>query len=175
MEILKEYVTVEQKVHEIVNKMPCDAEYLFMNWAQANVAIRDIEKPTIVYVLPPAGKLDFSYARVKDYPETQIGFLAPTDFDFDGHENDNIVEQMKRLAILFVKVLNLSEYFELIEGNVSYQVVYDYLDQNVTGIVITLKLKEVNGVVICDDEIARVMEKTSDDTSTEGSDSDTKL
>lgn len=167
MEALKQYVTVEQKVHEVVDKMPCDAEYLFMNWAQANVAIRDIEKPTIVYVLPPAGKLDFSYARVKDYPETQIGFLAPTDFDFDGHENDNIIEQMKRIAILFVKVLNLSEYFEPIEGNVSYQVVYDYLDQNVTGIVISLKLKEVSGVVICDDEVAREMEKVTDDSASD--------
>lgn len=163
MEVLKKYATVEQKVHEVVKKMPYDAEYLFMNWAQANVAIRDIEKPTIVYVLPPAGKLDFSYARVKDYPETQIGFLAPTEFDFEGHENDNIVEQMKRAAILFVKTLNISGYFELIEGNVSYQVVYDYLDQNVTGVVITLKLKEVSGVTICDDEVSRYVEGTFSD------------
>jgi len=161
---IKKYTTVEQKVHKIVDMMSCDAEYLFMNWAQANVAIRDITKPTIVYVLPPAGKLSFSYARVLDRPETQIGFVAPTEFDFDGHENDNIVEQMKRLAILFVKTLNESELFELIEGNVNYQVVYDYLDQNVTGIVLTLKLIEVDGVHICDDVI-RDDESISSDTS----------
>lgn len=163
MEVLKRYATVEQKVHEVVKRLPYDAEYLFMNWSQANVAISNITKPTIVYVLPPAGKLDFSYARVKDCPETQIGFLSPTEFDFDGHENDNIVEQMKRMAILFVKTLNISEYFELIEGNVSYQVVYDYLDQNVTGIVITLKLKEVEGVNICDDDMVRYVEGTFPD------------
>ena len=151
----KKYATVEQKVHQIVDMMSYDAEYLFMNWAQANVAIREITKPTIVYVLPPDGKLDFTYARVKDKPETQIAFIAPTDFDFDGHENDNIIEQMKRLAILFVKTLNESGLFELIEGNVHYQVVYDYLDQNMTGIVITLKLEEVEGVNICSVDMAR--------------------
>lgn len=153
MEETKEYITVESKVRKVVETMNEDAEYLFMNWSQANVAMDAITKPTIVYVLPPSGKLDFGYARVKDYPETQIAFLSPTDFDFDGTENDNIIEQMKRLAIKFVKVLNESELFELIEGEQPYQVVYDFLDQNVTGVVLNLTLKEVKGVIICGKEI----------------------
>lgn len=153
MEETKEYITVESKVRKVVETMNEDAEYLFMNWSQANVAMDAITKPTIVYVLPPSGKLDFGYARVKDYPETQIVFLSPTDFDFDGTENDNVIEQMKRLAIKFVKVLNESELFELIEGEQPYQVVYDFLDQNVTGVVLNLTLKEVKGVIICGKEI----------------------
>lgn len=146
------YGKVEAKVRAVVKSMGDDVKYLFMNWSQTNVAMDDIDMPTIVYVLPPSGKLDFGYARVKDYPETQIGFLCPTDFDFDGTENDNIIEQMKRLAIRFIKALNASEMFELIEGKQPYQVVYDKLDQNVTGIVLTLPLEEVEGVRICEDE-----------------------
>lgn len=149
---IKKYGTVEAKVRKVAESMGEDVEYLFMNWSQANVAMDAITKPSVVYVLPPSGKLDFSYARVKDYPETQIGFLAPTDFDFDGTENDNIIEQMKRLAIKFVKALNASKGFELIEGKQPYQVVYDFLDQNVTGIVLNLPLEEVDGIIICDEE-----------------------
>ena len=149
---IKKYGTVEAKVRKVAESMGEDVEYLFMNWSQANVAMDAITKPSVVYVLPPSGKLDFSYARVKDYPETQIGFLAPTDFDFDGTENDNIIEQMKRLAIKFVKTLNASKSFELIEGKQTYQVVYDFLDQNVTGIVLNLPLEEVDGIIICDEE-----------------------
>ena len=149
---IKKYGTVEAKVRKVAESMGEDVEYLFMNWSQANVAMDAITKPSVVYVLPPSGKLDFSYARVKDYPETQIGFLAPTDFDFDGTENDNIIEQMKRLAIKFVKALNASKCFELIEGKQPYQVVYDFLDQNVTGIVLNLPLEEVDGIIICDEE-----------------------
>lgn len=149
---IKKYGTVEAKVRKVAESMGEDVEYLFMNWSQANVAMDAITKPSVVYVLPPSGKLDFSYARVKDYPETQIGFLAPTDFDFDGTENDNIIEQMKRLAIKFVKALNASKGFELIEGKRPYQVVYDFLDQNVTGIVLNLPLEEVDGIIICDEE-----------------------
>lgn len=149
---IKKYGTVEAKVRKVAESMGEDVEYLFMNWSQANVATDAITKPSVVYVLPPSGKLDFSYARVKDYPETQIGFLAPTDFDFDGTENDNIIEQMKRLAIKFIKALNASKCFELIEGKQPYQVVYDFLDQNVTGIVLNLPLEEVDGIIICEEE-----------------------
>ena len=146
------YGTVESKVRVVVESLGDGVQYLFMNWAQANVAMGEVVKPSIVYVLPPSGKLDFGYARVKDYPETQIGFLCPTDFDFDGADNDNVIERMKRLAIRFVKALNESEYFEFIEGRLSYQVVYDFLDQNVTGIVLSMPLEEVDGVLICDGE-----------------------
>lgn len=160
---IKKYGTVEAKVRKVAESMGEDVAYLFMNWSQANVAMDAITKPSVVYVLPPSGKLDFSYARVKDYPETQIGFLSPTDLDFDGTENDNIIEQMKRLAIKFVKALNASEYFELIEGIQPYQVVYDFLDQNVTGIVLNLPLEEVDGIIICDDDNFRLEKGTFSD------------
>ena len=148
---IKKYGTVEAKVRKVAESMGEDVEYLFMNWSQANVAMDAITKPSVVYVLPPSGKLDFSYARVKDYPETQIGFLAPTDFDFDGTENDNIIEQMKRLAIKFIKALNASKCFELIEGKQPYQVVYDFLDQKGTGIGRNLPREEVYGIISCDE------------------------
>ena len=59
---------------------------------------------------------------------------------------------MKRLAIKFIKALNASKCFELIEGKQPYQVVYDFLDQNVTGIVLNLPLEEVDGIIICEEE-----------------------
>lgn len=159
----KRYGTVEDKIHRIVDSMGADVEYQFMNWAQANVAFDKIDKPTIVYVLPPSGTLNLGWARVKDKPESQIAFLAPTDFDFVGHENDNIIEHMKRLCIKFIKALNDSREFEQIDGDIPYKVVYDYLDQNVTGICITPILIEENGVIICCGEERTEDEKVADD------------
>lgn len=57
---------------------------------------------------------------------------------------------MKRLAIRFIKALNESGLFEPIEGRLPYRVLYDFLDRNVTGIVITPKLEEINGIRMCD-------------------------
>lgn len=150
-DIDEKYGTVEAKVRKVVESIGEDVDYLFCDWARANVAIDGIEKPTIVYVLPASGDLNFSWSEVKDYPEAQICFLAPTEFDFEGVENDHIVEQMKRLCIRFVKALNGSGYFSQIEGKLPYKVLYDHLDANVTGVVITPTLEEEKGVSICDD------------------------
>lgn len=145
-----QYGTVEKKIHRIVDTL--GVTYMFKNWAQANVEVDKVEGPTVIYILPPAGELDFHYSSVKDYPQSQIAFVASTEFDFEGEENDNIIEQMKRLCIRFVKALNESGLFEPIEGRLSYRVLYDHFDQNVTGIVITPPLIEEEGVIICDDE-----------------------
>lgn len=155
MEELKgtaKYGTVEKKIRTIVESMGADVTYMFKNWAQANDEIDHIDGPTIIYVLPPSGDLDFGYSQVKDYPQSQIAFVASTEFDFEGEENDNIIEQMKRLCICFIKKLNESGLFEMIEGRITYRVLYDYFDQNVTGIVITPPLVEEEGVFICADE-----------------------
>ena len=146
------YGTVERKIRTIVEGMN-GVEYLFMNWAQANEKLDHIEGPTVIYILPPSGTLDFDYARVKDYPESQIAFVVSTEFDFEGEENDNVIEQMKRLCMRFIKSLNESGLFEPIEGRLPYRVLYDYFDQNVTGIVITPQLVEEDGVSICEGEI----------------------
>ena len=60
--------TVEGKIHSIVNTLGTGIEYRFMNWAQANVELDHVEKPTIVYVLPPSGTLTFKWNEVRMRP-----------------------------------------------------------------------------------------------------------
>ncbi len=147
--------TVEGKIQAIVKSMGEDIEYQFMNWAQANVKLDKVRRPTIVYVLPPSGSLTFSWKDVKDSPNSQIAFLCHTKFDFNGQENDGIIEAMKRLCIRFVRKFNESGMFEQIEGSISYRVLYDYLDVNVTGIVIEPTLNEVDGISVCNPPFER--------------------
>lgn len=147
--------TVEGKVRTIVEAMGEDVEYMFANWAQANVSLDKVKRPTIIYVLPPSGTLDFSWKSVKDRPNSQIGFVCHTKFDFNGQENDGIIEAMKRLCIRFVKAMNESGMFEQIEGPVPYRVLYDHLDVNVTGIIIEPTLREIEGISVCCDPFGR--------------------
>lgn len=141
--------TVEGKVRAIVESMDEDVEYQFMNWAQANVRLDKVSRPTIVYVLPPSGTLTFTWKDVKDSPNSQIAFLCHTKFDFNGQENDGIIEEMKRLCIRFIRKFNESGLFEEFDGPIMYRVLYDYLDANVTGIVIEPTLVEVDGISLC--------------------------
>lgn len=143
------HTSVERKIKSVVEAMNGSINYLFANWAQANVAIGKVEGPTIIYVLPASGDLDVSWREIKDGPEAKIAFVDKTEFDFDGEENDEIIERMKHLCYQFIKQLNESDLFEQIEGRVHYQVIYNHLDENITGILITLTIKEIEGTSLC--------------------------
>lgn len=143
--------TVEGKVRKIVESLGEDVDYLFCNWAQTNVALDKMTKPTIIYVLPPSGSLHFTWREVLDSPNAMIAFVSPTDFDFDGAKNDGIIEAMKRLCIRFIRALNGSGYFVELDDDIQYQVLYDHLDENLTGIVISPTLIEEEGVNLCNE------------------------
>ena len=64
-------------------------------------------------------------------------------------ENDEVIERCKGYAVQFIRELNRSGLFEWVSDEVPYSVFYDKLDVNVTGIVIELKLKEVQGAPMC--------------------------
>lgn len=137
-------MTVQEKIASVATRFK-EAEYRFMNWAMLNVELDHVEKPTICYILPASGTLTPKRSATlwRDAPQTQIAFLVPTDFDFDGAENDDLIETMKDLAKQFVRALNASGHFEMIDDQeLPYRVAYDTLDDNVTGIILDITLKE---------------------------------
>lgn len=147
-----DYITIENKVRMVAGTLK-GVGYHFMNWSQANVALDGICKPTIVYILPASGTFTINdrHGRLYDKPEASIAILAPTDFDFEGCENDNIIEGCKRIAVQFIRALNESEMFEPVGGDIDYQVVYDHLDENLTGIILSMTLAETEGLSLCGD------------------------
>lgn len=144
--------SVESKIRTIIEEQwKPDADYMFYNWAQANAELRGIKRPVIVYVLPANGSLYPNWNQTTDRPVSMIAFLAKTDFDFKTRENDKLMQSMKILAAQFIQEVNKSGFFEKIplKTEIPYQAVYDHLDENVTGIMITIKLKEIAGILHC--------------------------
>lgn len=149
----KRLLTVEDKVRVVVNTILPDFGYLFMDYTQANVEFDKMDRPSVMYVLPPSGSLLYRRDSFRDRPKTQIWFLCPSDFDFDGHDNDRLIERMKLSAMKFFVGLNKSGLFRQIDGALPYQVAYDAFDLNMTGICFELELEELDGVKVCDGNI----------------------
>lgn len=140
--------SVERKIASIVERLD-GVTYLFDNWATANVRLDKMPLPAVINLLPASGKFVLSRTQIHDAPNCMIAFADKTKFDFDGQENDAIIERCKGYAVQFIRELNKSNLFQWVDDEVSYSVFYDKLDVNVTGIVIELKLEEVQGVPIC--------------------------
>lgn len=140
--------SVERKVASIVKKME-GITYLYDNWATANVRLDEINMPAVINVLPVSGKFSMSRTQIKDCPNCMLAFADLSELDFDGVENDEIIERCKGYAMQFIKMLNHSGLFEEISGNIPYSVFYDKLDANITGVAIELQLKEIKGMSLC--------------------------
>lgn len=141
-------MTVEQKIKTIVDKME-GVTYIFDNWQAANVRLDKESLPAVLNVLPVSGVFNLGVTQLKDCPNCMLAFMDKTHFDFDGTENDRIIEGCKNLAKEFILSLNSSGLFKPVSGDIPYSVFYDKLDVNVTGIVIELKLEETMGIVRC--------------------------
>lgn len=140
--------TVESKIKSIVEQME-GVTYIFENWATANVKLDSIAMPAVLNVLPASGHFNLGITQLKDFPFCMIAFIDKSDLDFDGTENDGIIERCKNLAKEFILRLNASGLFEHVDEDIPYSVIYDKLDVNVTGVVIEAQLKEARGLVIC--------------------------
>lgn len=140
--------SVERKMASVAEKLK-GITYLFDNWATANVRLDKMPLPAIINLLPVSGKFIISRTQLRDCPNCMIAFADKTEFDFDGKENDTEAERCKEHAVNFIRELNKSGLFEWVSDEVPYSIFYDKLDVNVTGIVIELKLKEVQGVSMC--------------------------
>ena len=140
--------SVERKIASVAAKLE-GVTYLYDNWATANVRLDRLEFPAIINLLPVSGRFDISRTQLRDSPECMIAFADKTRFDFDGVENDEVIERCKALAVRFIRELNKSGLFEWTSTDIRYSVFYDKLDVNITGIVVELNLKEVKGVPMC--------------------------
>ena len=140
--------SVERKIASVAAKLE-GVTYLYDNWATANVRLDRLEFPAIINLLPVSGQFDISRTQLRDCPECMIAFADKTRFDFDGVENDEVIERCKALAVRFILELNKSGLFEWTSTDIRYSVFYDKLDVNITGIVVELNLKEVKGVPMC--------------------------
>lgn len=139
-------MSVESKVKDICEKEFADMSYVFDDWYSADRAIEKVELPAILNILPVDGRFSFRNGRVKDAPNMLIAFLDEVKMDANGEDNEKVYSSMKERAVKFIDKLNESGYFEKIDGDVPYQVVCERLSCVVSGIVLSLTLKEVKGV-----------------------------
>jgi len=140
---------VQEKIKEIVSSIS-GLDYMFNDWTRANVEF-DFDKvtfPVCLNILPVSGQLFNHNGNFRDYPNCLIAFLDIADLDFDGEENEGTVERMKEYARKFILAVNSSGKFTPISEIIPYSVVYDMLDQNLTGITIQVQLKELKGVCV---------------------------
>lgn len=139
---------IEMGIREIVSKMD-GVTYIYENWQTANVILDKIQLPAVVNVLPASGSFTIGNLKMYEGQNNMIAFLDKTELDFDGTENEDVIDKCKERARDFIIRVNRSNFFKPISGKVPYSVIYDRTDANLTGIMLELELEEKTGFVMC--------------------------
>lgn len=106
--------------------------------------------PSCFVILPASGQFDTRAANYRDAPDLQICFCIDSELDFDGLQNDTLVEQMKLKCKQFIAAYNDSGMFEPLPDLIDYRPLYDILEANLTGVYINIRAFEVAGYCVDD-------------------------
>lgn len=151
--ITKLITLVEEKL-----KVPC----LYNDWNRLNkdtdklsksISDKDPKFPAVYIVIPAQGSVDSRFGRYRQSSILTINFLIETleRADFDGVENESRIEAMKYLAIRFLYHFENSRLFEPLADIIDFRNLYMVTDNSLTGVSITIPVKELEG--ICFDDV----------------------
>lgn len=136
---------VRQRIKEIACKI--GVRYVFASMGEANIILDDGRFPVLVDVLPISGSVYIRQGIFKDAPNCLLFFCDKTELDYESEKEQPTIAKMKQLAFKFISEANASGYFDII-SEASYQVMYDRLDVSVSGVALSITLKDAVGVCV---------------------------
>lgn len=154
-------MSIIDKIKIIVDKVG-GLSFMYDDWNRINVRVskmaRSVENeeeskeraregrlPACFVIIPAQGVIDTSFSIYKDMPTLYINFCIDTELDFDGLENDSLIDKMKQKAMEFIYHYNASGLFEPLPAQIEYRPLYNILADNLTGVMLTIKAKEIDG------------------------------
>ena len=139
--------SVEKKIKSVAESM-VGFTYVYEDWTRADLRLDRLPLPAIINLLPVSGAMSLKLDQFKDKPNCMFVFVDKVNKDADGKDNDAVFERMKSAAMVFIARMNDSGLFEPIEGDIPYSVILEKLSPIVTGISISVQVKEAKGVCI---------------------------
>lgn len=121
--------------------------YLFASMYEANLVIGDGDFPVLIDVLPTTGSVTINQGLFKDAPNCLLFFCDKTDLDYNAEKEQPTIARMKQLAFEFIAEANRSGLFEFVD-NATYEIFYDRMDVTVSGVAVSLTLKDAIGVCV---------------------------
>lgn len=121
--------------------------YLFASMYEANLVIGDGDFPVLIDVLPTTGSITINQGLFKDAPNCLLFFCDKTDLDYNAEKEQPTIARMKQLAFEFIAEANRSGLFEFVD-NATYEIFYDKMDVTVSGVAVSLTLRDAIGVCV---------------------------
>lgn len=105
--------------------------------------------PIAFAYLLKGGEVDVQRNQLREGVNLAVFFCKKTEFDFNSYENEQLINDCKRLAFGWLSLMRKSGYFETV-GSITTERVYDTTTDILTGIAVNVTLLELQGYSECD-------------------------
>lgn len=140
---------VEEKIFKVVERMG-NLSYVFEDLAGANYKLDNEHLPAFVNVMPVSGSIRVTPTQMRYSPNCSFWIVDKVNLDADGETIMDVVNRCMDWAYEFILTLNESKLFEPVENtDVGIQVVTHDFDANVAGVMLTMQLREKQGLYLC--------------------------
>lgn len=114
-----------------------------------NIRLDNAQYPCAYLYVVNSGTAIDENGIIREALTCQVVFTSTTVLDFDGLENERIIDVLKRAAFCWLQVLRRSSELRLrsIENTTRYYATHDAI---LTGFSVTVRIEEVEGISICD-------------------------
>lgn len=105
--------------------------------------------PIAFAYLLKGGEVDVQRNQLREGVNLAVFFCKKTEFDFNSYDNEQLIDDCKRLAFGWVSLLYKSNLLDVV-GAVTTERVYDTTTDILTGIAVNITLRELEGYGMCD-------------------------
>lgn len=141
-------MSVEKKLKMLADGHFTGWSWVFDDWKSVDRALAKMDVPAILCIMPTTGTMTFRRGRVWDSPNCLLAFVDKVTRDANGEDNEAVYTRMKREAMRFVGAMNKSGMFEPIDGDVAYDTFVEGTANILTGVMLSLTIKEVESVCL---------------------------
>lgn len=146
MNIINRITTILQ---EMVEDPDCAlASYQYNDKPTANIQLdRNMADPTALLIQLTDWNLDWSKGRVREVANINLSFLKKEPkLDAQGTEQEGIIDEMKELAIDFIKKVNQQRFsIRIKDDEIKVRSVFMRSDSNRSGVNLQMEIEEVQG------------------------------
>lgn len=138
--------TIEKTLKETAKNVLPSFSWVFDSWLDADSQLDRIKSfPAIVAILPTSGSTEVRNGKVYDRENIAVAFIDLAKRDSDGEESAEVYNRMKVAGARFIHSLIKSRAFEGLEGENTYETIYERGSSVFTGVVYSLRIKQTIG------------------------------
>lgn len=136
---------MEKEIRNIASALE-GFHYKYEDWTLGDIQVDPASLPAVINLMPVTGTIGIRNGQYRDQADCLFAFVDTAKQPGPDGEPDNVTERMKTAAMKFIGLLNESGKFEQVERDLFYSAVLEEHIPAVSGICVSIRLKETAGV-----------------------------